>query len=156
MPVIFTVTEAVDKMKKFCAYQERSQHEVRQKLYQSAIRGEEAEFVIGELIRENFLNEERFARAFARGKFRMKQWGKIRIRLELQHKGVSEPCIRKGLSEISESDYKKTALNVLKKLSGGNLPESRKEAWKLQSKMRSKGFEPELLQSLIKGLEDEE
>jgi len=155
MPVIFTVTEAVEKMKKFCAYQERSQQEVRQKLYQSAIKGEEAEFVIGELIRENYLNEERFARAFARGKFRMKQWGKIRIRMELLHKGVSEPCIRKGLSEISDRDYRKTAEVVLKKLSGGVIPDSKKEAWKLLSKMRSKGFEPELLQSIIKDISDE-
>ncbi len=155
MPVIFTVTEAVEKMKKFCAYQERSQLEVRQKLYQSSIKGEEAEFVIGELIRENFLNEERFARAFARGKFRMKQWGKIRIRMELQHKGVSEPCIRKGLSEISDRDYRKTAEVVLKKLSGGIIPDSKKEAWKLLSKMRSKGFEPELLQSIMKDFSDE-
>jgi regulatory protein len=155
MPVIFTVTEAVEKMKKFCAYQERSQLEVRQKLYQSSIKGEEAEFVIGELIRENYLNEERFARAFARGKFRMKQWGKIRIRMELQHKGVSEPCIRKGLSEINDRDYRKTAEVVWKKLSGGILPDSKKEAWKLLSKMRSKGFEPELLQSIMKDFSDE-
>ena len=59
MAVIFTVTEAFEKMKNFCAYQERSQLEVRQKLYQASFKGEDAEFVISELIKENFLNEER-------------------------------------------------------------------------------------------------
>jgi regulatory protein len=75
--------------------------------------------------------------------------------MELQHKGVSEPCIRKGLSEINDRDYRKTAEVVWKKLSGGILPDSKKEAWKLLSKMRSKGFEPELLQSIMKDFSDE-
>ena len=155
MAVIYTVTEAFEKMKSFCAYQERSQQEVRQKLYGSAIRGEDAEFVIGELIREDFLNEERFARSFARGKFRMKQWGRIRIRMELKQKGVSDPCIRKGLAEIDEDEYLLVAKDVLHKMSGGKLPTSRKDTWTLLGKMRAKGFEQELVQGMLK-LEDED
>jgi regulatory protein len=152
MAVIFTVTEALEKMKNFCAYQERSQQEVRQKLYQSSFKGEDAEFVISELIKENFLNEERFARSFARGKFRMKQWGKIRIKLELQQKGISESCIRKGLSEIQDGEYFKVAAAMLKKLAKENKPKTPKEKWQLMSKVRAKGFEIEVIETVWKEL----
>ena len=121
MAVIFTVTEAFEKMKDFCAYQERSQLEVRQKLYQSSFMGEDAEFVISELIKENFLNEERFARSFARGKFRMKQWGKIRIKLELKQKGISMSSMGHGkLRIVTHLDYREVmhsyVLETLEKL----------------------------------------
>jgi len=156
MAVIFTVTDALDKMKKFCAYQERSQLEVRQKLYQSSFKGEDAEFVISELIKENFLNEERFARSFARGKFRMKQWGKIRIKLELQQKGISESCIRKGLSEIQDGEYQKVAAAILKKLAKESQPKTQKEKWQLMSKVRAKGFEIEVIDTVWKELFSEQ
>ena len=156
MAVIFTVTEALDKMKKFCAYQERSQLEVRQKLYQSSFKGEDAEFVISELIKENFLNEERFARSFARGKFRMKQWGKIRIKLELQQKGISESCIRKGLSEIQDVEYQKAASAMLKKLAKESWPKTQKEKWQLMSKLRAKGFETDVIELVWKEILTEE
>ena len=150
MTVIFTVTEALDKMKKFCAYQERSQLEVRQKLYQSSFKGEEAEFVISELIKENFLNEERFARSFARGKFRIKQWSKLRIKLELQQKGISDACIRKGLSEIPDKEYEHVVASILKKLSKETLPKTQKEKWQLISKLRAKGFETDIIELVWK------
>ena len=156
MAVIFTVTEALDKMKKFCAYQERSQLEVRQKLYQSSFKGEDAEFVISELIKENFLNEERFARSFARGKFRMKHWGKIRIKLELQQKGISESCIRKGLSEIQDGEYQKVAAAILKKLAKESKPKTQKEKWQLMSKLRAKGFETDVIELVWKEILTEE
>ena len=156
MAVIFTVTEAFEKMKNFCAYQERSQLEVRQKLYQSSFKGEDAEFVISELIKENFLNEERFARSFARGKFRMKQWGKIRIKLELQQKGISESCIRKGLSEIQDAEYQKVAAAMLKKLAKESKPKTQKEKWQLMSKLRAKGFETDVIELVWKEILTEE
>ena len=138
MAVIFTVTEALEKMKNFCAYQERAQQEVRQKLYQSSFKGEDAEFVISELIKENFLNEERFARSFARGKFRIKQWSKLRIKLELQQKGISDACIRKGLSEIPYKEYEQVVAGILKKLSQESLPKTQKEKWQTHKQATSK------------------
>jgi regulatory protein len=156
MAVIFTVTEALDKMKKFCAYQERSQQEVRQKLYLSSFKGEVAEFVIAELIKENFLNEERFARSFARGKFRIKQWSKLRIKLELQQKGISDACIRKGLTEIPDSEYEHVVLGILKKLSKESLPKTQKEKWQLMSKLRAKGFETDVIEMVWKQILNEE
>jgi len=150
MTVIFTVTEALEKMKKFCAYQERSQLEVRQKLYQSSFKGDDAEFVITELIKENFLNEERFARSFARGKFRIKQWSKLGIKLELQQKGISEACIRKGLTEIPDREYMNVVAVILKKLSKESLPKTQKEKWQLMSKLRAKGFETDIIELVWK------
>ena len=156
MAVIFTVTEALDKMKKFCAYQERSQQEVRQKLYLSSFKGEDAEFVIAELIKENFLNEERFARSFARGKFRIKQWSKLRIKLELQQKGISDACILKGLTEIPYSEYEHVVWGILKKLSKESLPKTQKEKWQLMSKLRAKGFETDVIEMVWKQILNEE
>lgn len=156
MTVIYTVSEAFDKMKKFCAYQERSQLEVRQKLYQLMFKGDDAEFVIAELVKENFLNEERFARSYARGKFRIKQWGKVRIKMELQQKGISEACIRKGLSEISDNDYQKVAASILKKLVKDKLPKTAKDKWQIIGRLRAKGFETDVIEMVWKQILNEE
>lgn len=104
--------QAVQKMKHYCSYQERSHAEVKEKLYSFGLWKKDAELILSELIEENYLNEERFARLFAGGKFRMKQWGRVKIKYELKQKQVSEYCIKKGLSEIDEEAYQKT----LKKL----------------------------------------
>ncbi|MES2794985.1 MAG: regulatory protein RecX [Bacteroidota bacterium] len=95
----------LQKIAAFCAYQERTHNEVRERLFDWSIRGDDAEEMIVWLIENNYLNEERFAKAFAGGKFRMKNWGRIRIKHELKMKGLSDYCIKIGLAEIDENDY---------------------------------------------------
>ena len=92
----------------FCVYQDRTQQEVREKLASWNIDEEEAEEMIAFLITENYLNEERFARSFARGKHRIKSWGKIRIVNELKQRHISAPNIKAALTEITEEQYQAT------------------------------------------------
>ena len=113
-----TQNEALEKIKKYCAYQERCQTEVRTKLLEFKLTVENIENIICCLIEENFINEERFSRSFVRGKFRQKKWGKIKIRQSLQYKNISEYCIRKGFEEIDEEEYLKTLESILKKKEG--------------------------------------
>jgi regulatory protein len=102
---IVTLSEAIQKIEKYCAYQDRCHQEVRSKLLSMGIYGDDLEGVIAELIGNNFLNESRFARSFVRGKFRIKKWGRVRIQLELKKRQVSSYCIREGLREIEEGEY---------------------------------------------------
>ncbi len=103
--VVYTYEDALAALQHFCAYQDRCHFEVRQKLRELQFHGELAEEVICALIQEKFLDEERFARSFARGKFKMKRWGRMKITRALKQKDVSAYCIKKGLSEIEEADY---------------------------------------------------
>lgn len=108
-------TEALAKLQRYCAYQDRCHQEVRSKLLDLGIYGDDLEEIIADLIQENFLNEERFARSFARGKFRMKKFGRVRIKRELKQRQVSDYCIRKAMTEIEEEDYQKTLREVVRK-----------------------------------------
>jgi regulatory protein len=110
-----TPAEALPKIQKYCAYQERSHKEVRNKLFEYNLWPTEVEEVISQLITDNFLNEERFAKAYAGGKFRIKKWGKLKIVNELNRLGLTERCINRGLKEIDSSDYSKTLRTLLKK-----------------------------------------
>lgn len=92
-------------MESWCAYQERCQQEVRDKLYTWGLWPDAIENIIAELISRNFLNEERFAIAYAGGKFRIKKWGKQKIKIELKKRKVPDALIRKALKEIGEVDY---------------------------------------------------
>ncbi|MCW3116812.1 MAG: RecX family transcriptional regulator [Chitinophagaceae bacterium] len=107
-----TKEQALQKLKHFCGYQERSHSEVKEKLYRLGISKSEHDEIISTLIEENYLNEERFAIAFAGGKFRVKQWGRVKIKYELKQKQVSEYNIKKALKEIDETAY----YNTLQKL----------------------------------------
>jgi regulatory protein len=107
-----TKEEALQKLRQYCAYQERSHYEVQQKLYQLGIRKSEHDEVISTLIEEDYLNEERFAKAFAGGKFRMKDWGRKKIYYALKEKKVSEYSIKQAMKEIDEAEYAKN-LNEL-------------------------------------------
>lgn len=100
--------QALQKIRHYCGYQERCHAEVKEKLYSFGLYKRDVEEMLATLIEENYLNEERFARQYAGGKFRMKQWGRKRIEYELKQKQVSEYCIRKGLKEIDELEYRKT------------------------------------------------
>ncbi len=104
-PKIITFLQAIEKIKRYCAYQERCQQDVRCKLREWRIGQEKTEWIIGELISEGYINEERFAKTFARGKFNIKSWGKQKIIAELKRRNISDYCIKQALSEINEENY---------------------------------------------------
>ena len=135
-------------MKRFCAYQERCISDVRQKLYKDGFRGDEAEWAIAELISESYLNEERFARSFARGKFRINKWGRIKIEIELRRRAVSSGNIRRGLSEISDTAYENCLHDLIKKL--GGIEASDKAKLKIKRSLMQRGFESELISRFMK------
>jgi regulatory protein len=97
-----------EAIRKYCAYQERCPNDVRQKFYEWKIEKQKAEQLLKELISEDYINEERFAKAFVRGKFRIKSWGIAKITNELRRKGISENCIAQALQEIDAEAYKET------------------------------------------------
>ncbi|MEW7289824.1 regulatory protein RecX [Aquimarina sp. 2304DJ70-9] len=100
-----TLTEAIKKMERYCAYQERCHKDIEDKLNTMKLIPEAKEKIILHLLDYNFLNEERFAKSFARGKFNIKKWGKQRIIRELKYRGISEYNLKTALKEISEKDY---------------------------------------------------
>lgn len=144
---------ALQKLQKYCAYQERCHQEVRYKLMDLGIYGEDLEQIIAELITDNFLNEERFARSYARGKFRMKGWGKIKITIELKRRKISPYCLKKGLEEIEDDAYEEKLREILEKKNKTvkeiNIYVRRK---KLFNYAYSKGYESFLIQSFVKDL----
>ncbi|MBB4119301.1 regulatory protein [Mesonia hippocampi] len=101
----YTVEEATAKLMRYCAYQERCHKEVTQKLTEMRMTPLAQEHIITKLISDNFLNETRFAKAFARGKFRIKKWGRLRILRELKLREVSSYNIKEALKEFTENEY---------------------------------------------------
>ena len=97
--------KALQKIRHFCAYQERNHADVKKKLYSFGLYKPEVETILAELISDDYLNEERYAIAFAGGKFRQLKWGKVKIKYALKQNGVSEYCVKKGLSAIEDSAY---------------------------------------------------
>ncbi len=146
-----TPSEAWLKIGKWCAYQERSQQDVRDKLYDYGLHSAEVEEMISRLIGEGFLSEERFAVAFAGGKFRVLGWGKEKIKIALRRKKVSEACIRTALRSIQDSDYRKKLEQVLEKRSRAEKEKDPfKRMYKLQQYLLSRGFESELIRERLK------
>lgn len=148
--------EAYVKISSWCAYQERSQQEVRNKLYEFGLKNDVIEEIIFQLIQENFLNEERFAKAFAGGKFRIKRWGRIKIIEGLKQKDVSKNCISIGLEEIPDEDYVATLVYLLEK----NMEKFRGEKntyvkkKKVADSVIRKGFEVDLVWDQLKNLKE--
>lgn len=101
----YTISQAQPKIEHYCSYQERCHQEVKSKLYDYGLNTDEVNEVLSKLVKSNFLNEERFAIAFATGKFRQKKWGLKKIIYELKAKQISDFCIKKAISVISEDDY---------------------------------------------------
>jgi len=104
----YTISEATSRLESYCAYQERCHKEVHLKLKKMRMIPEAADQVIHHLLQNDFLNESRFSQAFARGKFRTKKWGKIRIVNELKIREISKFNIQLALKEIADTDYYKT------------------------------------------------
>tara|TARA_R100000935_G_C2819222_1_gene158874 strand:+ start:622 stop:1104 length:483 start_codon:yes stop_codon:yes gene_type:complete len=138
----YTIKEATIKLMQFCAYRDRSQKEVQEKLREMRMIPEACEQITIQLMRENFLNEERFARSFVRGKFRIKKWGRIKIKQELKAREISSPLIKIAFSEIDDSAYFSTLKELAEKkfilIQESN---SYKKKQKLISFLHQKGYE---------------
>ena len=145
--------QAIQSIRHFCAYQERAQQEVRDKLYELGMTPPEVEEIIADLIAENFLNEERFATSFAGGHFRIKGWGKLKINHALYKKRVSAFNIKLALKSIDEDDYQAKLLALATKKWNdlkGERGLTRKA--KTQAFLHQRGFEPALIQPILQKL----
>jgi len=145
-----TKEQALQKLKQYCAYQERSHSEVRDKLYQLGVWKRDHDDIIGTLIEENYLNEERFALAYAGGKYRMKQWGRVKIRYALKQKEVSEYLIKKALKQIDEEEYRE----LLKKIATERYGSLKGEQYLVRKKktldfLIQRGFEHNLINEAV-------
>ncbi len=150
---IYTVDEATKLMENFCAYQERCHKEVEQKLYDLHMIAEARDKITLHLLQHNFLNEERFSKAFARGKFSIKNWGRIRIVNELKFRNISPHNIKTALKEIDEEVYLKTIQKVAeKKFAVIKEPNVFKKKGKLLTYLSSKGYESELIYEVVNAL----
>src|SRR5215212_4803936 len=110
-----TKEQALQKLRQYCGYQERSHAEAVQKLWDLGVRRADHDEIISILIEEDYINEERFAKAFAGGKFRMKDWGRKKIYHALKEKKVSEYNIKIAMKEIEEETYRKNLLDLATK-----------------------------------------
>lgn len=142
--------QALQKLKHYCGYQERSHSEVKEKLYSLGVWKKDHDEIMAALIEENYLNEERFAQAFVRGKFRMKQWGRVKIKYELKQRQVSEYSIKKALKQIDEEEY----MGSLKKLAVDKYAALKGEQYLVRKKktidyLMQKGYEPGLIQMVM-------
>jgi len=150
-----SAAEAVQKIQAFCAYQERTHQEVKNKLFGFGLYTNEVDELLTLLITDGFLNEERFAKAFAGGKFRIKNWGRIKITHALEAKGLTKNCIQSGMQEIDEIDYQDTLQKLLIKKS---LQWEEEDSFTKRNKLASyairKGFESELVWKFVRQIVD--
>ncbi|HVU55075.1 MAG TPA: regulatory protein RecX [Puia sp.] len=152
-----SLEQALQKARHYCAYQERCHSEVKEKLYGFGLRKQEVEEALSRLIEENYLNEERFAIQFAGGRFRMKQWGRIRIRYELKQKQVGDYCIKRALASIGEEEYDR----ALSRLAEEKWEDLQKEEpyirrQKLQTWLTQKGYEMDKIQDALTELKEKQ
>ncbi|MCK9163043.1 MAG: regulatory protein RecX [Bacteroidales bacterium] len=147
---IYTIKQGEDLAKEYCSIQERSHQEVTKKLRDWGLDYDQADQVIVNLISQNYLNEERYAKLYSISKFHQNQWGRIKIRYSLKQKNISEKCISIGLDEIDETEYFDLCLDIttkkLKTLKGEHhLTKKRK----IISYLNSKGFEYEVINNVL-------
>lgn len=144
---------ALQKLQAYCAYQERCHSEVTAKLRELGMFGDEADAIMAQLIEDNFLNEERFAIAYARGKFRMKSWGKIRIRQELKMRHIPDYSIQQAMKAIdTEGGYLETLERILRQKATEYMDEDYQKTAKLYAFALRRGFESDLISAVLKKL----
>tara|TARA_R110000765_G_scaffold288725_2_gene384928 strand:+ start:657 stop:1133 length:477 start_codon:yes stop_codon:yes gene_type:complete len=150
----YTVDEALKKLENYCAYQDRCHKEVQEKLKEMLMIPEAIDHIIYQLIQDKFLDEERFARSFARGKFRTKKWGKTRIIRELKLREITKYNIDLALTEIEEADYLKTFEKLVKKRLKQLKTEKNlyKKKNKLMTYLQYRGWESHLIYEKINEL----
>lgn len=154
MKPIFSIKEAIQKIEFFCSYQERCHEEVVAKLWTMKMDSEEIDVIMVHLIASNFLSEERFACSFARGKHRIKHWGKIRITNELKFRKISQTLINVALKEITPEEYLET-FHMLAERHWKSIQETNtlKKRKKFCDYMLRRGFESNLVYDKVKELE---
>jgi len=152
----YTKKEALIKAAAYCAYQERNQQEVRTKLFSYGLEPDEVEELIVQLSAEKLLDEERYAKAYVRGKYTLKRWGRRKILQGLKASRISDYCIKQGMKEIDPEVYEENLRYLLEKK---NRTEKEKNpllrTQKLSYYLMSKGYENDLVQDAIKNLKDE-
>tara|TARA_B110000046_G_scaffold181138_1_gene212857 strand:+ start:8521 stop:9012 length:492 start_codon:yes stop_codon:yes gene_type:complete len=146
----FTVDEIKRKLENYCVYQDRCHKEVEQKMWEFHLIPEARELILLSLMKDNFLNEERFAKSYARGKFRIKSWGKQRIVRELKFRDISTYNIKTALKEIDQADYLKKIYRITENrnevISEPNIYKRKK---KLIDFLMRKGFENDLIFNVV-------
>ncbi len=150
-----TKEQALQKLRHYCRYQERCHSEVKNKLFELGIRKSDYDELISELIEESYLDEERFALAFTRGKFKMNHWGRKKIQYCLKEKMVNDVSIQKALGQINEKDYRHT----LKKLAKEKYASLKNEPWMFRKKktmdyLMQKGYEMELVKGVMESMKE--
>lgn len=154
MNQVFSIKDAIKKIEHYCTYQERCHEEVQSKLRTMKMDEDEIDHIITHLIKDNFLNEERFACSFARGKHRIKHWGRIRITNELKFRKINQRLITTALKEIKPEEYldtfHKTAARIWENIIESNALKKRK---KFCDNLLRKGFESQLVYEKVKDLE---
>jgi regulatory protein len=154
MNKVYSVKDAIKKIEHYCAYQERCHQEVELKLKSMQMDADESNQIIVHLIADNFLNEERFACSFARGKHRIKHWGNIRITNELKFRKINQRLINTALKEINPEEYFETFANLAERtwihIKESNKLKKRK---KFCDNLLRKGFESHLVYEKVKELE---
>lgn len=150
-PLNIGTEKALQKIGQFCAYQERNHKEVKEKLYSYGLYKDQVEELMSKLIQENFLNEERYAIAYAGGKFRAKDWGKNKIKYGLKQHQVSDYCIKKALKTIDDEEYVKTLqkLYVAKEKTLKSEKNIFIKKRKIQQYLMQKGYEVSLINELL-------
>ncbi|MDX8553926.1 RecX family transcriptional regulator [Tenacibaculum sp. 1B UA] len=151
---VFTVEEIKRKIEQYCVYQDRCHKEVEKKLKDYSLIPEAREHILLHLLEHSFLNEERFAKSFARGKFRIKKWGKDRIVRELKFRDISAYNIKSALKEIDEEEYIKTLYNLVEK-KNESVSETNhfKRKKKIADYLLYRGFESSLIYEALKTID---
>jgi regulatory protein len=150
----YSLEELKGKMEAYCAYQDRCHKEVEEKLRAHELIPEAREMILLHLLEGNFLNEERFARSFARGKFRIKKWGRIRIERELRSRDISAYNIKLALSEIDPQDYDDTLFDLAeKKFEQTTEKHPLKKRKKVADFLLRRGFESQKVYAAVLDLE---
>ena len=148
---MFIKEQALQKARQFCAYSERCHYDVRNKLYSLGLFSKQVNEIIAQLIEENYLDEERYAKSFAGGHFRLKKWGRKKIIQALNAKQISSYCIKKAMEEIDDDEYTRT----LQKLVNEKYITLKKEKnifikkTKLKNYLLQKGYEQDLITGLL-------
>ena len=143
---IFDHDVAKDVIKKYCTYQDRCQSEVKTRLIRMGIPEPSVNEIISMLISEGYLSEERFSRSFSRGKFKIKKWGRLKIKKHLVAKGISNRCVEIGISEIDKNDYSETLSDLISKY---YLRNGSKSKYQLVKYFSNKGFEKDLIFQIL-------
>ena len=146
----YNIKETTEKIQSFCALQDRCQWEVQNKMRQWGVEEYLIENIVTDLILEKFIDEQRFSESFCRGKFRIKRWGKVKIKNELRLRKISVSCIEKGLEQIEDEEY----YSILKELYEKKNSSLKEQNLFIRNKkivkyLQQKGFESNLIWELI-------